>query len=73
MPVNDTNPVWVYCGVPGYVALQRNTGEHLLIRMFYSSHCQAGMVMAINAPTSGTNTFQNFQVRMHVSNDGHLG
>ncbi|KAF8319400.1 hypothetical protein DL93DRAFT_188842 [Clavulina sp. PMI_390] len=39
--VNDTNPIWVSCQVPG--------------------HCQAGMVFAINAPTSGNNTFQNFQ------------
>ncbi|KAF8319399.1 hypothetical protein DL93DRAFT_2053804, partial [Clavulina sp. PMI_390] len=25
-------------------------------------HCKAGMVFAINAPTTGDNTFQNFQV-----------
>jgi len=39
--VNDTKPIWFYCG--------QTTGNH----------CQAGMVGAINAPTSG-NTFEKF-------------
>ncbi|KAK4689036.1 hypothetical protein P7C73_g1073, partial [Tremellales sp. Uapishka_1] len=38
--VNDTNPIWIFCSVPG--------------------HCQTGMVMAINAPTTGQ-TFAAFQ------------
>jgi len=38
--VNDTNPIWVYCAIPG--------------------HCQAGMVFAANAPTTG-NTFAAFK------------
>ncbi|KDQ19390.1 hypothetical protein BOTBODRAFT_51811 [Botryobasidium botryosum FD-172 SS1] len=38
--VNNTNPIWVYCAIPG--------------------HCKAGMVFAVNAPTTG-DTYESFK------------
>jgi len=46
--VNDTNPIWGYCG--------------------QTNHCQSGMVFSINAPTSGSNTFDAFQSLAKMNN-----
>ncbi|TFK94348.1 hypothetical protein K466DRAFT_377836 [Polyporus arcularius HHB13444] len=44
--INDTKPVWVFC----------RQGENTA-----ASHCGKGMVFAVNCPSSGTNSFDNFK------------
>jgi hypothetical protein len=60
--VNDTNPIWIHCGLPGCVVLTDWAKPIYAHREapVSGSHCQAGMVAAINPPTTG-DTFQAFQ------------
>lgn len=44
--VQDTKPLWVFC----------RQGENTA-----ASHCGKGMVFAVNCPSSGTNSFDNFK------------
>ncbi|RPD81853.1 hypothetical protein L226DRAFT_450467 [Lentinus tigrinus ALCF2SS1-7] len=44
--VEDTNPIWVFC----------RQGENTA-----ASHCGKGMVFAVNCPSTGANTFDNFK------------
>jgi hypothetical protein len=45
--VHDGSPIWIHCAQ----VAPNNTG----------THCGKGMVAAINAPTTGSNTFDAFQ------------
>ena len=55
--VNDTNPIWGYCR-------QTNPPN--------KTHCQSGMVFAVNAPDSG-NTFDKFLSMAEASTSQNNG
>ena len=38
-----------------------SAGKYVVIHFIEETYCLSGMVGAINAPTTGTNTFTNFQ------------
>ena len=61
--INDTKPIWVYVRILVYVLFVTILiMKHLKCRQTNPvDHCGSGMVGAINAPTSGANTFANYQ------------
>ena len=61
--VNSTDPVWFYCKQATYVSILSSPFSSfrflLIVRVSACSHCQAGMVFAINP--SANKTFDAFQ------------